>query len=80
MLSKNNNLMNQKKSGRKFEKYSIKKLKVGAASVLVGAGFFSDDEYCEITPETIRLRKQILNKGEREKANKRKKQAEAENN
>ena len=40
--------------------------------------FLSDDEYCEITPETIRLRKQILNKGEREKANKRKKQAEAE--
>ena len=35
--------------------------------------FLSDDEYCEITPETIRLRKQILNKGEREKANKRKK-------
>ena len=32
--------------------------------------FLSDDEYCEITPETIRLRKQILNKGEREKANK----------
>ena len=32
--------MNQQKSGRKFEKYSIKKLKVGAASVLVGAGFF----------------------------------------
>ena len=28
--------------------------------------FLSDDEYCEITPETIRLRKQILNKGERE--------------
>jgi len=42
--------------------------------------FLSDDEYCEITPETIRLRKQILNKGEREKANKRKKQEEAENN
>ena len=41
--------------------------------------FLSDDEYCEITPETIRLRKQILNKGEREKANKRRKQAEAEN-
>ena len=40
MLSKNNKFMNQKKSGRKFEKYSIKKLKVGAASVLVGAGFF----------------------------------------
>ena len=41
--------------------------------------FLSDDEYCEITPETIRLRKQILNKGEREKANKRRKQAESEN-
>ena len=40
--------------------------------------FLSDDEYCEVTPETIRLRKQILNKGEREKANKRKKQAESE--
>ena len=40
MLGKNNFYMNQKKSGRKFEKYSIKKLKVGAASVLVGAGFF----------------------------------------
>ena len=40
MVSKNNHYLNQKKSGRKFEKYSIKKLKVGAASVLVGAGFF----------------------------------------
>ena len=40
MLGKNNQFMNQKKSGRKFQKYSIKKLKVGAASVLVGAGFF----------------------------------------
>ena len=35
MVSKNNHYLNQKKSGRKFEKYSIKKLKVGAASVLV---------------------------------------------
>ena len=40
MVSKKNHYLNQKKSGRKFEKYSIKKLKVGAASVLVGAGFF----------------------------------------
>ena len=40
MVSKNNHYLNQQKSGRKFEKYSIKKLKVGAASVLVGAGFF----------------------------------------
>ncbi|WP_080875380.1 translational GTPase TypA [Oceanobacillus timonensis] len=34
--------------------------------------YLSDDEYCEVTPETIRLRKKILNKNEREKAAKRK--------
>lgn len=35
--------------------------------------FLNDDEYCEVTPESIRLRKQLLNKSEREKANKKKK-------
>lgn len=35
--------------------------------------FLNDDEYCEVTPESIRLRKQILNKNEREKAAKKKK-------
>jgi GTP-binding protein len=30
--------------------------------------FLNEDEYCEVTPESIRLRKQILNKNEREKA------------
>jgi GTP-binding protein len=35
--------------------------------------FLNDDEYCEITPESIRLRKKILNKNEREKADKRRK-------
>ena len=40
MVGKNNEYVNQKKAGNKFEKYSIKKLKVGAASVLIGAGFF----------------------------------------
>ena len=35
--------------------------------------FMADYEYLEITPESIRLRKQILNKAEREKANKKKK-------
>jgi GTP-binding protein len=33
--------------------------------------FMNDDEYLEITPESIRLRKQILNKNEREKTQKR---------
>ena len=40
--------------------------------------FLNDDEYMEVTPESIRLRKQILNKAEREKANKKKKSATAE--
>ena len=39
-MGANNESMIQKKNGRKFEKFSIRKLKVGAASVLVGAGFF----------------------------------------
>jgi GTP-binding protein len=35
--------------------------------------YLNDDEYCEVTPESIRLRKKILNKNEREKASKKKK-------
>lgn len=38
--------------------------------------FLNDDEYCEVTPENIRLRKQILNKSEREKSQKKKKTAD----
>ena len=38
--------------------------------------FLNDDEYCEVTHESIRLRKQILNKNEREKATKKRKMAE----
>ena len=40
MLGKNNQFVNQKQAGRKFEKYSIKILKVGFACVLVESGFF----------------------------------------
>ncbi|WP_108209762.1 translational GTPase TypA [Geobacillus icigianus] len=38
--------------------------------------YLSDDEYCEVTPASIRLRKKILRKSEREKAEKKKKAAE----
>jgi len=38
--------------------------------------FMGEDEYCEITPQSVRLRKQILDKNEREKFSKRKKKAE----
>ncbi len=40
--------------------------------------YLNDDEYCEVTPQSIRLRKKILNKNEREKAAKKKKTAEIE--
>lgn len=39
--------------------------------------YLNDDEYCEITPKSIRLRKKLLNKGERERAEKHRKTAEA---
>ncbi|MBU5674738.1 translational GTPase TypA [Paenibacillus brevis] len=39
--------------------------------------YLNDDEYCEITPKSIRLRKKILNKSERERAEKHRKMAEA---
>lgn len=35
--------------------------------------YLADDEYCEVTPESIRLRKKILYKNEREKFEKKKK-------
>lgn len=38
--------------------------------------YLNDDEYCEVTPESIRLRKKILDKNEREKAARKKKFAE----
>ncbi|MFJ7730090.1 translational GTPase TypA [Neobacillus sp. NPDC097160] len=38
--------------------------------------YLNDDEYCEVTPESIRLRKKVLDKNEREKAAKKKKYAE----
>ena len=56
MVGKNNQFLLQQRKGQKFEKYSIKKLKVGAASVLVGAGFFFGYhvEASEVTdPKTV---------------------------
>jgi GTP-binding protein len=39
--------------------------------------YLNDDEFCEVTPKSIRLRKKILNKSERERAEKNRKIAEA---
>ncbi|MCM3214876.1 translational GTPase TypA [Niallia taxi] len=38
--------------------------------------YLNEDEYCEVTPESIRLRKKILDKSERERVTKKKKLAE----
>lgn len=38
--------------------------------------YLSDDEYCEVTPKSIRLRKKLLDKNERERAAKKKKLSE----
>ena len=40
MLGKNNNYLNDAKQGTRIESYSIKKFKVGAASVVIGASIF----------------------------------------
>ncbi len=40
--------------------------------------YLDDDEYCEVTPEAVRLRKKYLNKNEREKMAKKKKLQNAE--
>jgi GTP-binding protein len=39
--------------------------------------YLNDDEYCEITPKSVRLRKKILNKSERDRYEKQRKMAEA---
>jgi GTP-binding protein len=39
--------------------------------------YLNDDEYCEVTPKSIRLRKKILAKGERERAEKQRRAARA---
>ncbi|WP_274651881.1 translational GTPase TypA [Paenibacillus humicola] len=39
--------------------------------------YLNDDEYCEVTPKSIRLRKKILNKSERERAEKHRKMAQS---
>ncbi|MGK0550566.1 translational GTPase TypA [Enterococcus faecalis] len=65
--------MTNVRSATKDQTSVIKKAKI--LTLEESLEFLNDDEYCEVTPESIRLRKQILNKNEREKANKNKKKA-----
>ncbi|MBO0419281.1 translational GTPase TypA [Vagococcus fluvialis] len=66
--------MTNVRSANKDQTSVIKKPKI--LSLEESLQFLNDDEFCEVTPESIRLRKQILNKSEREKAAKKKKSAE----
>ena len=66
------NLTNVRSSG-KDQAVSLKKPRI--LSLEQSLEYLSDDEYCEVTPKSIRLRKKLLNKNEREKAAKREKYA-----
>ncbi|MCJ7843272.1 translational GTPase TypA [Lederbergia sp. NSJ-179] len=62
------------RSATKDQTSVIKKPKI--LSLEESLEYLDDDEYCEVTPQSIRLRKKILNKNEREKLAKKKKTAE----
>ncbi len=66
--------MTNVRSANKDQTSVIKKPRI--LSLEESLEFLNDDEYCEVTPESIRLRKQILNKSEREKSQKKKKTAD----
>nr|WP_269448500.1 translational GTPase TypA [Metabacillus kandeliae] len=59
------------RSATKDQTSTIKKPRI--LSLEESLEYLGDDEYCEVTPESIRLRKKILDKNEREKAAKKKK-------
>ncbi|MFA7746339.1 translational GTPase TypA, partial [Salinicoccus roseus] len=59
------------RSATKDQTTTIKKARI--MSLEESLEYLNEDEYCEVTPESIRLRKKILNKNEREKAAKKKK-------
>ena len=66
-VTKGKNLTNTRAAG-KDHSASIKTPKTMTLEEAIE--FLNDDEYCEVTPESIRLRKKILNTNERKKADK----------
>ncbi|WP_078547381.1 translational GTPase TypA [Litchfieldia alkalitelluris] len=62
------------RSANKDQTVSMKKPRL--MSLEQSLEYLNEDEYCEITPESIRLRKKILDKNEREKIAKKKKLAD----
>ncbi|MBM7703368.1 translational GTPase TypA [Metabacillus iocasae] len=68
--------MTNMRSANKDQTTSMKKPRL--MSLEQSLEYLNEDELCEITPESIRLRKKILDKNEREKVAKKKKYAEME--
>ncbi len=66
--------MTNMRSANKDQTTTMKKPRI--MSLEEALEYLNDDEYCEVTPESIRLRKKILDKGERERVAKKKKYAE----
>lgn len=66
--------MTNMRSANKDQTSTMKKPRI--MSLEEALEYLDDDEYLEVTPESIRLRKKILEKNEREKSAKRKKSAE----
>jgi GTP-binding protein len=66
--------MTNMRSANKDQTTTMKKPRI--MSLEESLEYLNEDEYCEVTPESIRLRKKILAKNEREKAAKKKKFAE----
>lgn len=66
--------MTNMRSANKDQTVSMKKPRV--LTLEEALEYLNDDEYCEITPDSIRLRKKILDKNEREKQAKKKKLAQ----
>ncbi|UQS82731.1 translational GTPase TypA [Bombilactobacillus folatiphilus] len=69
-VTKGKNLTNTRASG-KDHSAAIKTPK--SLSLEQSIEFLNEDEYCEVTPQSIRLRKKILNTNERKKADKKRK-------
>lgn len=65
--------MTNVRSANKDQTNTMKKPRI--MSLEEALEYLNDDEYCELTPESIRLRKKILEKNEREKTAKKKKTA-----
>ncbi|MDQ0482737.1 translational GTPase TypA [Guptibacillus hwajinpoensis] len=66
--------MTNMRSANKDQTVSMKKPRV--LTLEEALEYLNDDEYCEVTPDSIRLRKKILDKNEREKHAKKKKTAQ----